>query len=236
MTIGTGRSNPKRVSFRRLNLAGTVLAFACSGNGVGPLPTSPPSPVINAIFPSAAVAGSPDLTLTITGNDFVEGRVKGSHAAWSAGGDTTLLATTYVSSTQLTVVIPAALLSNSVTAQVLLKTGDLMGDMPLVNSNGVGFTVTDGTDPSMTGTIIVYGRTTTLPPRVKGSREVSLDGGPRSSLTEGQSLSYSPVAPGDHRLVLSEPCTANHVPAMMKLTVSGGQTVTVTVDIPANCE
>ena len=235
MTIERERSNPKQASVRRRHWAATVLAFACSGNDALP-PSPPPPPMIDAIFPSAAVAGSPELTLTVTGNNFVEGRSRGSHAAWVARGDTTLLATTYVGSTQLTVAIPAALLSNSVSAQVLLKTGDPMGDVPLVSSNAVGFTVTDGTDPSMTGTIIVYGRTTTLPPKVKGSREVSLDGGPRSSLTEGQSLTYSPVAPGNHRLVLSEPCTANHVPTRMQLTVSGGQTVTITVAIPANCE
>jgi hypothetical protein len=218
-------------------LAGTLLVVACSSSEVGaPSSSSPPPPAIDVIFPSAAVAGSPDLTLTITGHNFVEGRVKGSHAAWLVGGETTLLPTTYVSSTQLTVVIPAALLTNSATAQVLLKTGDPMGDVPLLSSNAVGFVVTDGTDPSMTGTIVVYGRTTTLPPKVKGSREVWLDGGPRSSLTEGQSLTYSPVAPGDHRLVLSEPCTANHVPTTMKVTVSGGQTVTITVAIPASCE
>ena len=82
-----------------------------------------------------------------------------------------------MSSTQLTVMIPAALLSNSVTAQVLLKTGDLMADAPLASCKTVGFVVTDNTDPSTTGTIIVHGRPNTLPPIAKGSREVSLDGG-----------------------------------------------------------
>ena len=235
MTIGKGRSNPKRASFRRLNWVGTVLTLACSGNDALP-PSAPPPPVIGAIFPSAAVAGSPDLTVTITGSNFVEGRWKGSHAAWVAGGDTTLLATTYVGSGQLIGVIPAALLSKSVTAQVLLETGDVMGDLPLMSSNAVEFAVTDGTDLSRTGTIVVYGRTTTLPPRVKGSREVSLDGSPQSRLTEGQSVMYSPVALGAHRLVLSNPCGSSHTPTTMQLTVSGGQTVSVTVDIPANCE
>ena len=202
---------------------------------VSPFPPPLGAAVIDAIFPSAAVTGSPDVTLTISGNNFVNSRVKGSRAAWVAGGDTTFLATTYLSSTQLTAVIPAALLSNSVTAQVLLKTGDRMGDFPLRSSNALGFVVTDGTDLSRTGTIIVYGQTTTLPRIKKGSREVSLDGGPVSSLGEGQSLIYSPVAPGTHRLVLHNPCGVN-VPATMQVTVSGGQTVTISVDIPANCE
>ena len=110
-----------------------------------------------------------------------------------------------------------------------------MGDVPLLSSNAVGFTVTD-TDPSRTGTVIVYGQTTTLPPKVKGSREVSLDGSPGLRLTEGQSLIYTPVAAGRHLLVLSEPCSANHVPATMEVTVPGGHTVTVTIQIGFNCE
>ena len=141
MTIGQGRSNPKRASFSRLSLASTGLVLACSGNDVGLPPHNPP-PVIGSIFPSAAIVGSPDLTLTVMGNNFVEGRSQGSHAAWVAGGDTTLLATTYVSSTQLTVVIPAALLSSPVTAQVLLKTRDLRAGNALESSNAVGFVVT----------------------------------------------------------------------------------------------
>jgi len=71
---------------------------------------------------------------------------------------------------------------------------------------------------------------------VKGSREVSLDGGPWLLLTEGQSLTYSPLAPGSHRLVLSEPCTATHAPTTMKLTLLGGQTLTIPVTIPPDCE
>jgi hypothetical protein len=179
---------------------------------------------------------SPDLTLTITGSGFVESRIKGSRAALVADGDTTLLLTTYVNSTQLIAVIPTALLSNSVTAKVVLETGDVMGDDPLLSSNAVPFVVTDNTDPSRTGAIIVQGQTSTLPPKMKGSRDVSLDGGPWLSLTEGQSLTYTPVAPGGHQLLLSDPCNATHVPSTMKFTVSGGHTVTIAVAIPASCE
>lgn len=236
MKIGKRRSNAKRASVRRLDLASTVLAFACSANDVvvPPPPPPPPAPAIDAILPTSVVAGSADLTLTITGSNFVEGRFKGSHAAWVAGGDTTLLATIFVSRTRLIAVIPAALLSDSATAQVLLKTGDLMGDVPLLRSNAIRFTVAPA-DTLSTGTIVVYGQRTTLPPIAKGSREVSLDGGRWLQLSEGQSLAYGPVAAGSHWLALSNPCTSNHVPTAMEVTVSGHQTVTVTVDIPANC-
>lgn len=70
------------------HLALVVLLSACSGTEVGAPPPPPPAPAIDAIFPSAAVAGSPDLTLTITGNNFVDGRFMGSHAAWLVGGAT----------------------------------------------------------------------------------------------------------------------------------------------------
>lgn len=233
MTIANGRSNPKRARVSRLSLAGTVLLFACSGNDLSS-PRVPPPPVIDGIFPSAVVAGRADLTLTITGSNFVEGRAKGSHAMWVADNDTTLLATTFVSSSELTAVIPAALLSNSATAQVLLKSGDLMGDVPVLRSNAVGFAVTD-TDPSRIGTIIVYGQTSALPPRAKGYREVSLDGGPWLGLSEGQSLSYSPVAAGVHRLAITNPCGFSHIPGTIDVTVSGGQTVTVTIDLGFDC-
>jgi hypothetical protein len=191
-------------------------------------PTSSPS--VSAISPAGAVTGSPDLTLTIMGANFAGAPQGRSQAAWAANGDTTLLATTFVSSTQLTAVIPTALLSNPVTAQVLVETGDPMGDLPLSRSNAVGFTV------ARAGTIIVHGQTSTLPPIMKGSRRVSLDGGPFLVLTEGSSVIYSPVTPGAHRLLLSNPCTSTHQPSYSSVTVTEGDTVTVTVSIPGNCE
>jgi len=60
---------------------------------------------------------------------------------WSDNGVNTLLATTFVSSAQLSAVIPAALLNSSVTAQVFVQTGDPMGDLELLKTNSVIFRV-----------------------------------------------------------------------------------------------
>ncbi len=64
---------------------------------------------------------------------------------WSANGTDTNLAETFVSETQLTAVIPAALLSSAVTAQVFIEFGDPMGDDPLSKSNSLSFHVPPAT-------------------------------------------------------------------------------------------
>ncbi len=86
--------------------------------------------------------GNPGLTLTLTGSGFSGARHNFSQAVWSINGSNTLLATTFVNSTQLTAVIPAALLSSPATAQIFVQTGDPMGDVPLSRTNTVSFSVT----------------------------------------------------------------------------------------------
>jgi hypothetical protein len=95
-----------------------------------------------SISPSSAAAGSPDVVLTITGSNFLGARHNFSQAVWSSNGSQTELATTFVSSTQLTAVVPANLLISPVSAQVFVRTGDPMGDLPLRRSDPAGFTVT----------------------------------------------------------------------------------------------
>jgi hypothetical protein len=181
------------------------------------------------------VAGSPDLKLTITGVNFAGRPHFFSQAVWSVNGSTRLLATTFVSSTKLTAVVPAALLSNPGTAQVFVETGDPMGDGPLQRSNSLDFIVTPPSTGG-TGAIVVYGLTSTLSHLMKGSREVSLDGGPFVPLAEGDSVIYSPVAAGDHQLALSNPCTSTHTPTIKSIQVPAGDTLTVNVVIPPSCE
>ena len=67
------------------------------------------SPSISSISPTGAVAGSPDLTLTIMGSSFDGTGVIRSRAVWVANGSTIPLSTTFVSDTLLTAVIPSAL-------------------------------------------------------------------------------------------------------------------------------
>src|SRR5215472_10904477 len=137
-----------------------VLALIVAGSGCGggysapqspgskpsPSPTPSPTPslgpvAITAVSPTSASAGSPDLTLTITGSNLTGGPHNIRRALWSVSGSTTNLATTLISNTQLTAVVPAALLGTPVTAHILIEYGDPMGDLPLGKSNSVPFSV-----------------------------------------------------------------------------------------------
>ena len=95
-----------------------------------------------SISPVSAVAGSSDLVLDVTGTGFANETHDTSVVVWLANGKDTLLATTFISSTQLTAIIPAALLANPVTAKVWVETGDPKGSFPLMQSNSINFTVT----------------------------------------------------------------------------------------------
>jgi len=97
---------------------------------------------IDSISPTSAVAGSPDLKLSVVGSNFRSGIHIGSRVVWSTKDGVADLATTFVSSTQLNALVPADLLRDTVVAQVYLLTGDVMGDIPLDQSNKVPFTVT----------------------------------------------------------------------------------------------
>ena len=102
---------------------------------------SPGVPSISSISPTSAVVGSPDLTLTVTGSNFVNANRYHNVVAWSVNGNDTSLATTFVSSTQLTAVIPASLLLNPTAAKVSVQTWYFDNDTPTSVSNSVSFSV-----------------------------------------------------------------------------------------------
>lgn len=108
--------------------------------GVQPAPNPQENPI--TISPASAVVGTSDLILTIKGSNFAGRRHFFSQAVWSANGSNTLLATTFVSSTQLTAILPSDLLAIPVTAQIFVQTGDPMSDGPLPRSRSIGFSVT----------------------------------------------------------------------------------------------
>src|SRR2546428_6223613 len=68
-----------------------------------------PVPTTTGLSPTAAVAGGPGFTLTVTGTNFIGGSV----VRWN-GADR---ATTFVSATQLTATIPATDIATGGTAQ-----------------------------------------------------------------------------------------------------------------------
>jgi hypothetical protein len=94
-----------------------------------------------SVSPDSVAAGSSDVTVTLLGSGF-EGQLHNrSYVFWVAGAKT-LLASTFVTSGELKAVIPAALLSSPAVVRIIVLTGDSMGEIPLVESGPVTFTVT----------------------------------------------------------------------------------------------
>ncbi len=125
-----------------LSLCGCGASGFRGNNSTTSDPSKDPSASPISISPTTAVVGSADLTLTITGSDFLGAPHNFSQAVWSSSSSETLLATTFVSSTELTAIVPANLLSSPVTAKIFVKTGDSMGDLPLRKSGSADFSVT----------------------------------------------------------------------------------------------
>ena len=131
-----------------------ILVMAITGCGsqspMGSSSPPPPPPTDISISPTTVAAGNSDLVLTVTGTDFVSAANTKSIVVWSVNGTQTSLQTTFNSSTQLTAVVPAALLVNPLTAQVFVATGDPSGSASLVDSNSMDFTVTSSSSPQAT--------------------------------------------------------------------------------------
>ncbi len=122
----------------------SVYLAGCN-SGYKSKPVSAPAQI--SISATGAIAGSPDFTLTIKNSNgqFYNSAHNLSQAVWLVNGADNVLPTTFVSNMMLTAVIPAALLSNPVKAQVLVDTGDPKGSPPsFVRSNPVFFNVTPG--------------------------------------------------------------------------------------------
>ena len=133
-----------------------IWQFACGGgtltqssrSGSSGRPNTAPANI--SISPGSALIGSPDLTLTIQAlNNFTFfGGHWQSAVHWSQGGVDTPLPTTFVSSSQLTAIVPAALLASTVTAQVHVETWDIIENTRVASSSSVPFQVTSSPPPS----------------------------------------------------------------------------------------
>ena len=126
-----------------------TLLFGIGGCGSYSSPATTPAPAPDiSISPVSVVAGSSDLVLTVTGSNFVDDAHNKSIVVWSANGSDQSLATSFISSSQLTAVIPAPLLAQPVTAKVFVEKGDPMGSLPFSKSASVEFGVMAGPVPS----------------------------------------------------------------------------------------
>ncbi len=136
-----------------LAVASTIICqFACGGGTLRqpPKPGSSGTPSANiSLSPGNATVGSPDLTLTVQAlkNFIFFGGHWHSSVHWSQGGVDTPLVTTFVSSSQLTATVPAALLASAVTAQVHVETWDIIENSRIATSNSVPFQVASSPPP-----------------------------------------------------------------------------------------
>ncbi len=134
-----------------------------TGDPMADRPTSIAGPIFFGVqsglsaSPTSVVAGNPDLSLTLTGAGFT---AQGSQVLWTANGRKNALATTFISSTQLIAVIPAALLVNPVTAQLFVETGDPLGDIPLLQTSSINFDVTSAIANISSGIVVAGGMNT----------------------------------------------------------------------------
>lgn len=128
--------------------SGFVLATACTEtkSPVGPHSNSAGLPVITAITPQEAVAGLPELGIRITGLNFVDAAPELTTLAVWTGATTRVLNTTFVSSTEVTAIVPASALAKPGTATVYVVNGDVMGigdGTRYPTSNSVTFRIID---------------------------------------------------------------------------------------------
>jgi hypothetical protein len=131
-----------------------IALSACGGGSSAqqtptqPQPSQVPTASIASISPSNAVTGTSDLPLKIVGSNFVSDSHYFSQVLWTANGNSTSLATSLVSGTQITAVIRADLLKTPVTVQVSVQTLDQDG-IPQTTSNAVSFTINAPVPPAV---------------------------------------------------------------------------------------
>src|SRR5512133_767530 len=108
-------------------------------------PSTPSATTANiSISPDTAMVGSPDLTLTISAlkNFTFHNGIWHSNVLWSQGGVDTPLMANFVSSSQLTALVPAALMVNPVTAKVRVEIWDNVEGTRVATSSLAPFQVT----------------------------------------------------------------------------------------------
>ena len=114
-----------------------VSGFAsCGGSSSKVVPPPPPPPnqtaTITSISPTSVTAGSPDLTVTLTGTNFA---VNAAVTWQSTDSGQNMLSATVVSSTTITAVVPSSLLGDGVSASLVVT------NPGVVPSNPIGFAV-----------------------------------------------------------------------------------------------
>ncbi len=204
-------------------------SFSISGVG-----TIAPAVVLNAIAPPGAVAGAADTTIIAAGANFTSTSV--------VNFNTTPLATTFVSATQLTAVVPAALITTAGTANITV-TDPFSG----TTSQPEVFTILPGTPAVVTFT---------APPTMPGEQPTlnfSLTQGYPVEITGTMTLTFAPdtgnpdnpqiqlvstttgvtVAPGGRSLTFPLAANSTATPVVMVQVGNVSGTITITLQLTA---
>jgi hypothetical protein len=232
-----------------LAIAGVVALSGCGGGSASvqpPSPTPTPTPsaasiTINSLSPNTATAGSADLILTMTGTNLDlqhTGSLQETHtfAIWSVGNSQTSLTATVVSSTQVTAVVPSALLAAVVNAQISVQKWYKADDAPFAVSNSLVFTVTTGPAPSVVPAADVLG--------TNGTRQFAatgFDDGSKVtwSIEEGQTggtitpngFYTAPDHSGTFHIVVTSPSTPSTTASASVTVTSSGFVPTETMHV-----
>lgn len=132
----------------RLAFVSLVLwQFGCGGGAASRTLNSgtPGTPSANiSVSPGSATVGSPDLALTVASKTFtfLDTSHKFTQVLWSQAGVDTPLATTFVSGSQVTAILPASFMLSALAGTVRVELWDKQGDAPLATSSSVPFQVT----------------------------------------------------------------------------------------------
>ena len=120
-----------------------------SGCGGGTL-KQPPAKANISISPDSAMAGSQDLTVTITATRDIAFRTGPRNiVVWTENGADTALIAGFVTSSEIRVVVPAALLSLPVQAQVRVEIfANIRDDSPQATSSSIPFQVKSSPPPT----------------------------------------------------------------------------------------
>jgi uncharacterized protein (TIGR03437 family) len=190
--------------------------------------TITPAPVVAAISPNTATAGTAAFTLTATGTNFASGEA----IAWNGSA----LNTSFVSATQLTATIPASLIATAGTANVTVsgatgsQTFTITAAVPVPVINTGGVVPVGSTTPivSPASWISIYGANFSTAvyqwageyPTTLGAVSVTIDGKPAF-------LSY--VGPGQINAQVPDDAKQGSVPVVV--TTASGTKATSTVTL-----
>ena len=114
------------------------LTLACGYGSKTYPPVAGTVPAITQLNPNAVTAGGADFVLTVDGSNF------GTKAVVNWNGTAQTATTTYVSASQLTVTIPAAMIANSGTATVTVTNPGTAG----TGQYGMGGTLAETSSPA----------------------------------------------------------------------------------------